>query len=97
MEGTPKTFDITKKSDIIKMESLINREVEQRCRSAVVKGKELRSDIFGFGDKFHRAHPQAWKRIEDRWAAIFPHVAVDIKAEFTVEHSGLLDKTLKIK
>jgi len=95
--AAPKTVDITKRSDVKKMESLINREVERRCRSAVVKGKELRSDIFGFGDKLHRAHPQVWKRSENRWTAIFPHVAVDIKAEFTVEHSGLIEKPLQLK
>lgn len=93
----PKTIDITKKSDVKKMEGLVNREVERRCRNAVVRAQELRSDVFGFGDKIHRTHPQVWKKIENRWADIFPHVDADIKAEFSVEHSGLIDKTLKIK
>lgn len=93
----PKTIDITNKSDVKKMESLINREVERRCRNSVAKAKELKSDVFGFGDKIHRSHPQVWKEIKNRWEDIFPYVDVDIKAEFSVEHSGLLDKSLEIK
>jgi len=76
---------------------MINQEVERRCRNSVVRAKEMRADIFGFGDKIHRTYPQVWKDIESRWEDIFPHIDVDIKAEFSVEHSGLIDKSLEIK
>ena len=95
--AAPETVDITKKSDVKKMEGLVNQEVERRCRNAVAKAKELKSDVFGFGDKIHRTNSQVWKEIEDRWEEIFPYVDVDIKAEFSVEHSGLLNKSLKIR
>ncbi len=95
--AAPKTIDITKKSDVKKMEGMVNQEVERRCRNSVVRAKEMRADIFGFGDKIHRTYPQVWKDIESRWEDIFPHIDVDIKAEFSVEHSGLIDKSLEIK
>ena len=95
--AAPQTVDITKKSNVKKMEGLINQEVERRCRNSVVRAKEMRADIFGFGDKIHRTHPQVWKKIENRWEDIFPHVDIDIKAEFSVEHSGLINKSLEIR
>lgn len=79
------------------MEALINREVERRCRNAVARAKGLRSDVFGFGDKLHRTHPQVWRKIENRWEETFPYVNVDIQADFSLEHSGLLTRSLKIR
>lgn len=93
---TPQTIDITKKSNVNKMEGLINQEVEQRCRNSVAKAQAMRVDLFGFGDRIHRTYPQVWKEIENHWDDIFPHIDVDIKAEFSVEHSGLTDKSLEI-
>ncbi|MGB4503655.1 MAG: Ger(x)C family spore germination C-terminal domain-containing protein, partial [Syntrophaceticus sp.] len=93
---TPQTIDITKKSNVNKMEGLINQEVERRCRNSVAKAQAMRVDLFGFGDRIHRTYPQVWKEIENQWDDIFPHIDVDIKAEFSVEHSGLTDKSLEI-
>ncbi|MDK2880415.1 MAG: spore germination protein [Clostridia bacterium] len=93
----PETVDITKRGDVKKMEALINREVERRCRNAVARAKGLRSDVFGFGDKLHRTHPQVWRKIENRWEETFPYVNVDIQADFSLEHSGLLTRSLKIR
>ncbi len=95
--AAPETVDITKRGDVKKMEALINREVERRCRNAVARAKELRSDVFGFGDKLHRTHPQVWRKIENRWEETFPYVNVDIQADFSLEHSGLLTRSLKIR
>jgi spore germination protein KC len=95
--AAPETIDITKESDIKKMENMINQEVEHRCRSAVIKAQELRSDVFGFGDKIHRTQPEVWREIENRWEEIFPYVEVDITADFSVEHSGLIGKSLEIR
>ncbi len=95
--AAPGTIDITNRHDIQKMEYMINKEVEHRCRRAVNKAQELGADPFGFGDKLHRTHPGVWKEIEDRWEDIFPHIRVSITAEFSVEHSGLIDKSLHIR
>jgi len=97
ISAAPGTIDITNRSDIQKMEHMINKEVVYRCRKAVNKAQELGSDPFGFGDKLHRTHPGVWKEIEDRWEDIFPHIRVSITAEFSVEHSGLIDKSLHIR
>ena len=97
ISAAPGTIDITNRSDIQKMEHMINKEVVYRCRKAVNKAQELGSDPFGFGDKLHRTHPDVWKKIENHWGEIFPHVKVNITADFSVEHSGLIDKSLHIR
>lgn len=96
-EAAPHTIDITKPSGVEKIEKLINQEVEHRCQSAVSKAQELQSDVFGFGDKLHRTQPEVWKELENRWEEVFPYVKVEIKADFTLEHSGLINKSLEIR
>jgi hypothetical protein len=49
------------------------------------------------GDKIHRTQPEVWREIENRWEEIFPYVEVDITADFSVEHSGLIGKSLEIR
>ncbi|MDD2556280.1 MAG: Ger(x)C family spore germination protein [Syntrophaceticus sp.] len=95
--AAPETIDITKESDIKIMENMISQEVEHRCRIAVIKTQKLRSDVFGFGDILHRTQPEVWREIENRWEEIFPYVEVDITADFSVEHSGLIGKSLEIR
>ena len=91
------TIDITKWSEVVKMENIINQEVEHRCQSAVIKAQDLKSDVFAFGDKIHRTQPEVWRKIENRWEEIFPYVEVDITADFSIEHSGLINKSLEIR
>ena len=90
-------IDVTRQQDIKKAEELINEEVERRCLKAVEKCQELRSDVFGFGDKIHRYCPGYWKQIQNQWTELFPYVKVTVKADFTIEHPGLFSRPFVIE
>lgn len=44
--------------------------------------KELKADILGFSEEFHRKYPNGWQKAKKHWDDIFPSVEVtyDIKA-----------------
>ena len=78
------------------MENMINQEVEHRCQKRVIKAQELGQMSLVSGIKSTAPSPDVWKKIENRWEEIFPYVKVDITADFSVEHSGLINKSLEI-
>ncbi len=83
--------------DIKKLEALINREVERRCLMAAAKSRKLEADVFGFGNCIHRTMPEYWKQIGGRWREIYPTVQVQVKADFLVEHTGLMSEPLEFR
>ena len=83
--------------DIKHAEELINQEVERRCIKAVARSKELKSDVFGFGEKIYRSKPKAWEEIQSQWGEIFPIVIVSVTADFKIEHLGLINKPIVIQ
>lgn len=87
----------TLEQDFKKVERLVNKEVEKRVLKAVAKAKELRSDVFGFGDLIHRSRPGEWKRIKSNWEKIFPTVQVRVKVKMTLENIGPTGEPIKIQ
>lgn len=51
--------------------------------------KEMKSDVFGFADTFHRAYPKQWKEDKGRWDEIFPEVEVEIKVKAYIRRPGM--------
>jgi len=90
-------IDITQQQDVKKAEMLINEEVERRCLKALEKCQQLRSDVFGFGDKIHRYYPGYWKQIRNQWTEFFPFAKVTVKADFTIEHPGMFSRPFVIE
>jgi spore germination protein KC len=81
------------KLDLTKQMKLLNRlltdEVHKEVSTMVHHvQKEMKSDIFGIGEKIHAQHPYYWKTIENDWETLFPDVPIDIKVEVNVMHIG---------
>jgi spore germination protein KC len=80
--------------NIRKLEELINQEVEYRCLKAVTKIQAIGADALGFGDILYRLNPKFWKDIKDQWDEIFPTVQVQVKADFQIKHTGLVNDVI---
>ncbi len=82
------------------LKSLARREatvVKNEIEAVLQKAKELKLDIFGFGEAVHRANPKAWKRLEPRWDEIFPELKVDLTVKTNISRVGLLIKPIRPK
>ncbi|KRE69635.1 hypothetical protein ASL11_14745 [Paenibacillus sp. Soil750] len=65
-------------------------DIEMLCTKVQ---KELRSDIFGFGQKMYKQDPQIWKtNYANNWKAMFPEIEVDTLAKIMVVQTGLIGK-----
>lgn len=61
----------------------LEEDIEHRLTQTLEKvQKELKIDILGFAEEFHRKYPKEWKKAKKEWDEIFPTVEVtyDIKA-----------------
>lgn len=93
--------DQTSKLELSKPEtlkSLARREataIRNEINAVLIKAKELKLDVFGFGEAVHRADPKAWKRLEPLWGEIFPNLKVDLIVKVNISKVGLIDKPVR--
>jgi spore germination protein KC len=72
------------------IEKELENETDKRIRAALKKvQKELKADIFGFAEIFHRKYPREWNRVKNRWEEIFPTVEVVVKTKVYVRRPGM--------
>lgn len=67
-------------------ESTIKANLENIVNKAQ---KELKSDIFGFGEIIKNTNPDLWKQIEDDWNDIFQDLQVEISSTVKITGSAL--------
>jgi spore germination protein KC len=72
------------------IEKELAKETNKRIQAALKKvQKEMKADIFGFAEIFHRKYPREWNRVKDRWEEIFPDVEVIVKTKAYVRRPGM--------
>jgi len=73
-----------------RLEVELQREIGNRVRAALnTVQKNMKADIFGFAEAFHRKYPDLWRKEKDHWGAIFPTVEVSIETRASIRRSGM--------
>lgn len=82
-------IDLTKQEGIEKIEALWNDLSTKRLKNVIKRVQEdFESDIFGFGEAFHRQNPKAWKSLQKNWDTEFINLPVDIKVNSKIKRIG---------
>lgn len=78
--------------DMLKdLEELKADAIEKEIRTCLVKAqKELKSDIFGFGEKIYRSLPKEWKNLEKNWDKEFPDIVVEINVTAKIIRTNII-------
>lgn len=76
----PKFLEQVKQAADSRLAQLINKTVQKAQ-------KQLGTDIFGFGDAYHRAYPARWKQVED-WNKEFTQVSVYVHPNVVIRRIG---------
>ncbi|WP_085992236.1 Ger(x)C family spore germination protein [Oceanobacillus senegalensis] len=72
-----------------KLENQMQKDIEERIQSALeYVQKDLKSDIFGFDEAFHRHYPDEWAKVEDNWEEKFSEIEVKVQSSVTIERPG---------
>lgn len=91
-------FEISSKEQKRLLDEMFAVEIKSLCEKALNKAqKELKTDIFGFGETIHRKYPKMWKKMKDNWGDIFPNLPVNITVEVDTKQLGGIGKPLFMK
>ncbi|MBC7961048.1 MAG: Ger(x)C family spore germination protein [Vallitaleaceae bacterium] len=69
--------------------------IEEKIHKAIEKGQLLNADVFDISTKVHRTNPKLWADIKPSWSEVFGALDFDIKAEVTIQRSGLVTKSIQ--
>lgn len=82
-----KTRELLGKKGADKLMSII-------MESVLYTQKKLKVDIFGFGQVFHRQHPEYWKTVEKNWDKVFSsELTVKVHVKNDILQTGYVFKT----
>lgn len=88
LNGTKLDLQNPKYAKMIEKE--LEKETNKRIKATLKKvQKEMKADIFGFAEIFHRKYPREWNRVKNRWQEIFPTVEVIVKTKAYVRRPGV--------
>ncbi|HHY73237.1 MAG TPA: Ger(x)C family spore germination protein [Bacillus bacterium] len=80
--------------NVIKMlEQKLKADIIQKAETTLdIVQKEMKTDVFGFAEAFHRAYPDIWKENKDNWEEIFPTVEVVVNADAYIRRPGMVTR-----
>lgn len=91
-------LDLSKGENLKHVESKLMGEIEGQVKSTLNRvQKQLKADIFGFGEEIHIKHPTYWKQNKDQWKDIYPGVPVTIKIDIKVQRIGRTQSPAHLK
>jgi spore germination protein KC len=69
-----------------KLEDDIRNRILLVCKKVQ---KQLKTDVFGFAEAFHRKYPKQWKQMKERWDVIYPDIEVKVIAKAHIRRIGM--------
>lgn len=96
IEAMRGNLDVTKVENREKISGMAASRIEELCRMTISKAQnEYRTDVFGFGEKFHQSYPEYWKTAKDNWDEIFASLPVTVKVKAHFKTSGEITNVIK--
>ncbi|CDN44331.1 Germination protein, Ger(X)C family [Paenibacillus sp. P22] len=83
----PSTLSALTKAADEKLEAMMNKTIRKLQ-------KQLKVDVFGFGDALHRQNPKEWHKIKD-WNREFETAKVKVKSVSTIRRIGTTIKSME--
>ncbi len=89
-------MDLLKSENIKNIEKNTNKELKKLLTSTMNKAqKELKSDIFGFGEYLYRNQYDEWKKYKKDWNETFSNMEYKIKVSTEIRNVGSIIDSLK--
>ncbi|MEH7504863.1 Ger(x)C family spore germination protein [Neobacillus drentensis] len=82
-------INLTDPTVIEKIDKLIEKEIKKQVTASIKDAQKLKTDIFGFGERVHRANPKLWKKIEGNWNEQFADLEVNVKVDSYIRREGV--------
>jgi spore germination protein KC len=73
------------------LENRYAEAIRRECERSLTRAKELKADIFGFGNAIYCKYPRLWeKELAGRWEEAFSRLSVEFLVEAPIKRSGLI-------
>ncbi|MEW5898096.1 MAG: Ger(x)C family spore germination protein [Bacillota bacterium] len=80
------------------LEKRLAKDIEERCRAALEKAQgEYGTDVFRFGEAFHRKYKKEWRELKNRWDEEFAGAEISVTARVRIRSTGLLTRRASLK
>lgn len=86
------SVDLSTTNQIERLEKRQAEVIREEIGAALTKARDLKADIFGFGEYLYRHDHRRWKGLESEWERYFVGAEVDVLVEVMVEEVGLITK-----
>lgn len=87
-------IDVSKEENMEILCKMFEENILSICSNALNKiQKDLRTDIFGFGEKIHRAYPDLWVELKKDWNDKFVNIPVNIDVNVNIDQLGQVTKS----
>ncbi len=73
----------------------VNAEMKKEIMDCISKSKEMKADIFGFGNEIYRKSPKTWKKLKSNWDEEYKKLDVKVKVEANVEGTATIRSIAK--
>ncbi|MDN3015281.1 Ger(x)C family spore germination protein [Paenibacillus sp. BSR1-1] len=82
-------IDLTNPKVIEKLDKLVEKEIKRQIVNAVKAAQKKKSDIFGFGERVHRADPKLWNKLKRNWNEQFARLEVNVEVDSYIRREGI--------
>jgi len=86
------TENLADEKALKKVQEATAEVIRQEVMEAFDKSKELKADIFGFGEMLQKKYSKEWKTLKDKWEEIYPTIEINIDVETKIVKTDLLKK-----
>jgi spore germination protein KC len=84
-------LNLKKPETLKKLEKHIQEQIKNEVETSFQAVKKMKADTLGFGDKFHKAYPQAWKKLSMNWDKEFAEIKLDVQVHVTIRRTGMIN------
>lgn len=86
-------IDLQDSKVIKKLQKEAKNKMEEYAYKAINKSKNLKTDIFGYGNIIYKKYPKYFNSIED-WNDYFPNLDIVVNIDFKLQEKGALEQTI---
>lgn len=82
-------IDLTDPSVISKIQHMAELEIKNEIKTSIKEAQKLKADVFGFGEKVHKADPILWKKVKNDWGSRFARIKVNVDVDCFIRKEGV--------
>ncbi|GGD57050.1 Ger(x)C family spore germination protein [Paenibacillus nasutitermitis] len=91
-------IDLKDPDHLRELEQDLNKRVKNVMMQTIDKTREVKSDVFHFGDYLDWRYPREWKRIKTQWHDLYSkEIAIEVMIDISISRVGTIQQPIHAK